>query len=89
MYLQRLLQINMATLAGLATLLLGMGQDSPGKVLLIWLAAAASIWVTDIKGWLRVNRIMASVLALPLLAYALLQSPALPMKRGFSSSPTW
>ena len=75
MYLQRLLQINMATLAGLATLLLGMGQDSPGKVLLIWLAAAASIWVTDIKGWLRVNRIMASVLALPLLAYALLQLP--------------
>ena len=39
MYLQRLLQINMATLAGLATLLLSMGQDSPAKPLLVGLAA--------------------------------------------------
>ena len=31
MYLQRLLQINLATLAGLATLLLSMGEDSPSE----------------------------------------------------------
>ena len=53
MYLQRLLQINLATLAGLATLLLSMGEDNPAKALLVWLAAGASIWLTDVRGWLR------------------------------------
>ena len=59
MYLQRLLQINLATLAGLATLLLSMGEDNPSKPLLVWLAAGASIWLTDVRGWLRLNRTMA------------------------------
>ena len=70
MYLQRLLQINVATLAALATLLLGMGQDTPGKPLWVALAAAASIWLTDVKGWIRLSRSMASLIALPLVAYA-------------------
>ena len=61
MYLQRLLQINVATLAALATLLLGMGQDNPTKPLLVGLAAAASIWLTDAKGWIRLNRSLASL----------------------------
>jgi transglutaminase-like putative cysteine protease len=66
MYLQRLLQINLATLAGLATLLLSMGEDTPGKALLVWLAAGTSIWLTDVRGWLRLNRTMASAAALAL-----------------------
>ena len=70
MFLQRLLQINVATLAALATLLLGMGQDSPVKPLLVALAAAASIWLTDVKGWIRLSRSLASLIALPLVAYA-------------------
>ena len=70
MFLQRLLQINVATLAALATLLLGMGQDSPVKPLLVAPAAAASIWLTDVKGWIRLNRSLASLIALPLVAYA-------------------
>ena len=69
MYLQRLLQINLATLAGLATLLLSMGEDNPSKALLVWLAAGASIWLTDVRGWLRLNRTMASAAALLLGAW--------------------
>ncbi len=59
----------MATLAGLAALLLSMGQDSPAKPLLVGLAAGASIWVTDVRGWLCLNRTMASAVALLLVAY--------------------
>ena len=69
MYLQRLLQINLATLAGLATLLLSMGEDNPSKALLVWLAAGASIWLTDVRGWLRLNRTTASAAALLLGAW--------------------
>ena len=69
MYLQRLLQINMATLAGLATLLLSMGQDSPAQPLLVWLAAGASIWLTNVKGWVRLNRTVAGVCALAIGVY--------------------
>ena len=48
MYLERLLQINMATLAALGALLLGMGQRSEGPPLLVALAAAVSVWLTDV-----------------------------------------
>ena len=44
-----LLQINIATLVSLATLLLSMGEDNPGKPLLVGMAAAASIWLTDVR----------------------------------------
>ena len=47
MYLERLLQINMATLAALGAVLLGMGQRA-GPPLLVALAAAVSVWLTDI-----------------------------------------
>ncbi len=73
MYLQRLLQINMAALAALATLLLGMGQDSPARPLLVSVLAAASIWLTDIKGWVRLSRMTASLLALPVVAFCALR----------------
>ena len=44
MYIERLLQINMATLAALGALLLGMGQRSVGSPLLVMAAAATSVW---------------------------------------------
>ena len=75
MFVQRLLQINMATLVSLATLLLSMGQDRPGKPLLVGMAAAASIWLTDVKGWVRLTRRTASLVALPLVAYSFLFMP--------------
>ncbi|MEE8452523.1 MAG: transglutaminaseTgpA domain-containing protein [Thermoguttaceae bacterium] len=64
MYLQRLLQINMATLAALGTLLVGMGQRSATLPLLMSIAAITSVWLTDITGWFRLNRKVANVAAL-------------------------
>ena len=43
-YLERLLQINIATMAALGTLLLGMGQRSPALPLWMLTAAVASVW---------------------------------------------
>ncbi len=64
MYLTRLLQINMATLASLGALLLGMGQRNEGPPLLVVLAAVVSVWLTDINGWFRLNRHAANLLML-------------------------
>jgi transglutaminase-like putative cysteine protease len=70
-YLQRLLQINMATLAASGALLLGMGRRSPAVPLLVLLAALASIWLTDIAGWFRLNRTVGSLAALLAAAISL------------------
>ena len=69
MDLQRLLQINMATLAALATVLLGMGQNSTAQPLAVCLAAAASLWLTDVKGWIRLGRTATTVVVLPVMVY--------------------
>ncbi|OHB79112.1 MAG: hypothetical protein A2V98_04920 [Planctomycetes bacterium RBG_16_64_12] len=63
MYLERLLQINIATMAALGTLLLGMGQRSPALPLWMLTAAVASVWLTDISGWFRLNRTVTNVAA--------------------------
>lgn len=73
MYLERLLQINLATLATLGALLLGMGQRSVGPPLVVALAAAASIWLTDITGMFRLGRRAANVLMLVAAAISLRQ----------------
>jgi len=77
MYLERLLQINMATLAALGALLLGMGERSVGPPLLVALAAAASVWLTDISGWFRLGRRVAD--ALMLLAAVISLGQAFPI----------
>ena len=64
MFLQRLLQINMATLAALGTLLVGMGQRDAALPLLMSVAAIMSVWLTDVTGWFRLNRKIASAAAL-------------------------
>ena len=56
MYLERLLQINMATLAALGALLLGMGVRNENMPLLVVAAAVVSMWLTDVKAWFRLNR---------------------------------
>jgi transglutaminase-like putative cysteine protease len=71
MYLERLLQINMGTLAALGALLLGMGQRSEGTPLIVAAAAAISLWVTDINGWFRLGRRGANVLTLLAVAVSL------------------
>ncbi len=50
MPLQRLLQINMAALAALGALLLGMGARNEGPPLLVIVAAVVSVWLTDVTG---------------------------------------
>ena len=67
MYVERLLQINVATACALASLLLGMGRQSAIMPLGVMIAAMLSVWVTDFKGWFALNRTvggMASIGAL-------------------------
>jgi transglutaminase-like putative cysteine protease len=61
---QRLLQIGVATLVALGAMLLGMGQRSMALALLTVSAAVVSIYVTDIRGWVRLNRTVANVAGL-------------------------
>ena len=63
MYLERLLQINIATMAALGTLLFGMGYRSPWLPLGMMTAAITSVWLTDVTGWFRLNRNVATVAA--------------------------
>ena len=64
MYLERLLQINLATLAALGALLLGMGERSIGPPLWVAIAAPAAVWLSDVTGWFRLNRRTANLLML-------------------------
>jgi transglutaminase-like putative cysteine protease len=68
-YLQRLLQMNLATLAALGALLLGMGQRNPWLPLLVSAAAMSSIWLTDVAGWLRLKRMPANVIVIAVVLY--------------------
>ena len=69
MYVERLLQINMAALAALATLLLGMGNRSAVLPVVVMLAAIASVWLTDVTGRLRLSRNVANGAALVAALY--------------------
>ncbi len=71
MQLERLLQINMATLASLGALLLGMGQRSVGPPLLVMAAAALSVWLTDVTGRFSLGRRTGNLLMLLAAAFAL------------------
>ena len=64
MYVERLLQINMATLAALGALMLGMGERSLWTPLVVATAAATSVWLADVSGWFRLSRRVANVLML-------------------------
>jgi protein-glutamine gamma-glutamyltransferase len=60
-YLNRLLAINMATLAALGTLLLGMAQENMLLPLVMLLAAASSVLLNDITGRFRLGRRIANM----------------------------
>lgn len=59
-----LLQITFATLVSLGTLLLGMGQRSLTLPMVAILAATVSIYVTDLHGWIRLNKLVANLAAM-------------------------
>lgn len=64
MSIERMLQVCVATMAALGTLLFGIGQQSVTLPLLSALAAVTSLYVTDIRGWIRLNRGVANLAAL-------------------------
>lgn len=64
MYLERLLQINIATMAAMGTLLLALGQRNVTLPLWTLIAAGSSVWLTDITGWFRLNRMVTAAAAL-------------------------
>ena len=73
MYLQRCLQISMATFAAMGTLLLGMGEGSVALPLAALVISALSVWLTDIKGWLRLNRLTADLAGVAAMAASIWQ----------------
>ena len=71
MRLDRLLQIVLALLVSIAALMLGMGRREPRLPVFAIVAALVSLYGTDIRGWLRLNRWLANVAALGCVAYCL------------------
>jgi len=68
---ERLLQINVAVLAVLATVLLGLGQANAYLPLVALFAATVSLVFTDTFGWFRLNRSVANLFALVAAVYSL------------------
>jgi hypothetical protein len=69
---ERLIQIGTATLAALATLMLGMGENDVTLPILALIVSASSVYVTDIKGYLRLNNSLANIAGLAALVMALI-----------------
>jgi transglutaminase-like putative cysteine protease len=61
MQLELLLQISIATLTALGTLLLGMGERSMALPLIAMVVSASSVYLTDVSGWLRLNSRVANI----------------------------
>lgn len=71
MQVERLLQISLATLTSLGTLLLGMSERNLTLPVLAIIVAASSVYLTDVKGWLRLNALVTNVAGAVALAFAL------------------
>jgi protein-glutamine gamma-glutamyltransferase len=63
MKLERMLQVNVAVLTVVGTLLLGLGQGNPMLPALSLFAAVTSIYFTDVMGWFRLHRAVANLAA--------------------------
>lgn len=68
MHLERLLQINVAAMVTLGTLLLGMGQRNAMLPLWMLMIVVAAFWLTDVTGWFHLNRKVVNVAAVVALA---------------------
>jgi hypothetical protein len=55
----------------MGTMLLGMGQGEIGMTLVMILAAGLSVWLTDIKGWVYLNRNLANLIMLGAALFSL------------------
>ena len=63
MSIERLLQIHVACLTAMGTLLLGMGQRSPVLPVLAIFAAITSVIFTDRLRWFRLNTLLGTIAA--------------------------
>ena len=72
MNLERLLQITVATLAVLATLLLSMGQRSVAMPVVVIAAAPLSVWLTDATGLFCLKRVPTALAATVALLFCLI-----------------
>lgn len=63
-FVERLLQVHLAAMAALGTLMLGMGERSATMPLVMLCVAGGSIWLTDVTGRFRLNRLAANLGAL-------------------------
>lgn len=72
MKVERTLQILLAVLSVLGTLLLGLGENDSLVVLLMLAAAPTAVIFTDILGWLRLNRPLANAAALAAVGYTMI-----------------
>jgi Flp pilus assembly protein TadB len=58
---ERLLQISLAALCSLSSILLGMGEGRAVLPVLATIVAIASVYLTDIKGWVRLNTLGSNI----------------------------
>ncbi|HUY88918.1 MAG TPA: transglutaminaseTgpA domain-containing protein [Pirellulales bacterium] len=68
MRLERLLQISIAVLVSLSTLLLGMGERNLTLPAVAIIVSVSSLYLTDIKGWLQLNTTVTNIAGLVALA---------------------
>ena len=61
MRIERLLQISIAALVSLSTLLLGMGERDLTLPVVAVLVSAGSLYLTDVKGWLQLNATVTKI----------------------------
>ncbi len=60
---ERFVQVGIATMVALGTVLLGMGERNLTLPVLAVMVAVSSVYLTDIRGWLRLNGTASNVLA--------------------------
>ena len=71
--MERLLQLNVATMAALGTLLLGMGEHSVLLPLLALVSAVAAFWLTDVRGSFRLHSHVVNYAALAAVGVAMIE----------------
>ncbi|MES1213161.1 MAG: DUF3488 and transglutaminase-like domain-containing protein, partial [Singulisphaera sp.] len=71
--MERVRQICIAALVALSTILLGMGEQSVTLSVAAVIIAFASVYVTDVKGWIRLPDRLADVLGLGAAVLAIFQ----------------
>ncbi|HEY2839098.1 MAG TPA: hypothetical protein VGJ26_08120, partial [Pirellulales bacterium] len=72
--LQRALQVSVALLSASGSLLLGMAEENNLLLAIVAIfVAAASVYLTDVKGWIRLSNNAGSIASVAALLFALFQ----------------